>query len=359
MNICNSVYIASGPVSTSEIASKVEEVLVTKLALVIGATGGLGDATARVLLRRGWRVRAMHRAPEAAVQRTRLQGIDWVQGDAMNRDDLVAAAQGAAVIVHGANPRRYRNWRGLAIPMLANTIEAARVAGARILFPGNVYNFGPDAGDCLREDSPQHPATRKGQVRVEMEEMLRHATSYGVRSVVIRAGDFMGPTGASSWFQAAMVKPGKPVTSFTYPGELEVGHTWAYLPDLAETFAQIAEREHELPDFETFHFEGQWLPEGGALAGAVARVVGDDELKLKRFPWIAVYALSPFVEMFREMLEMRYLWRRPTRLDNAKLVAFLGGEPRTELDEAVRATLAGLGCLKGARPTGGMVATAA
>jgi nucleoside-diphosphate-sugar epimerase len=41
---------------------------------------------------------------------------------------------------------------------------------------------------------------------------------------------------------------------------------------------------------------------------------------------------------------MRYLWREPLRLDNAKLVAVLGEEPHTPLDRAVRDTLRGLGC---------------
>ena len=37
------------------------------------------------------------------------------------------------------------------------------------------------------------------------------------------------------------------------------------------------------------------------------------------------------------------------RLDNAKLIAFLGAEPHTPLDAAVRASLVELGCL----PDGG------
>jgi hypothetical protein len=40
-----------------------------------------------------------------------------------------------------------------------------------------------------------------------------------------------------------------------------------------------------------------------------------------------VYLLAPFVETFREMIEMRWLWTSPLRLDNHKLVAFLGEEP--------------------------------
>jgi hypothetical protein len=61
------------------------------------------------------------------------------------------------------------------------------------------------------------------------------------------------------------------------------------------------------------------------------------------FPWWLLTLASPFVATFREMREMRYLWREP--VDNARLVAALGQEPHTNLDEAVEATLVGLGCL--------------
>lgn len=41
---------------------------------------------------------------------------------------------------------------------------------------------------------------------------------------------------------------------------------------------------------------------------------------------------------------MRYLWREPIRMTNARLLAALEREPHTPLDEAVEATLLGLGC---------------
>jgi nucleoside-diphosphate-sugar epimerase len=44
------------------------------------------------------------------------------------------------------------------------------------------------------------------------------------------------------------------------------------------------------------------------------------------------------------MREMRYLWREPIRMDNARLISALGQEPHTPLDEALEATLFGLGC---------------
>jgi nucleoside-diphosphate-sugar epimerase len=45
---------------------------------------------------------------------------------------------------------------------------------------------------------------------------------------------------------------------------------------------------------------------------------------------------------------MHYLWREPVRMSNARLTAVLGREPHTPLDEAVEATLVGLGCLAAA-----------
>jgi len=65
------------------------------------------------------------------------------------------------------------------------------------------------------------------------------------------------------------------------------------------------------------------------------------------------------------MREMRYLWRTPVRLDNARLIAVLGHEPHTPLDEAVFATLVGQGVLNaslsgsGRRPDPGIPAFAA
>ena len=49
------------------------------------------------------------------------------------------------------------------------------------------------------------------------------------------------------------------------------------------------------------------------------------------------------------MKEMRYLWQQPVRMDNGRLIAFLGEEPHTPWDQAVRATLTARGCLAGAR----------
>jgi hypothetical protein len=49
--------------------------------------------------------------------------------------------------------------------------------------------------------------------------------------------------------------------------------------------------------------------------------------------------------LLRELHEMRYLWMRPIRLDTARLLELLGGEPHTPIEQAVEASLIGIGCL--------------
>ena len=314
-------------------------------ALILGATGGIGNEVATALHRHGWQINALHRDPTRAASHGKTPWIHWVRGDAMNAAAVTRAAEGASVIVHAVNPPGYCNWGQLVIPMIDSSIGAARTHGARVLLPGTIYNFGPDAFPTLRENSPQNPLTRKGKIRVELEKRLQACADSGVRSLIVRAGDFFGPNPGNNWFSQGLVRPGQPVTSITCPGRPTTGHAWAYLPDLAETMAQLLDRESTLGAFERFHFQGHWDPDGTHMTNAIKRVSGSSNIKVSRFPWALVSLFSPFKTLFREMREMRYLWEQPLRLDNSQLVKELGAEPHTPLDQAVRETLQGLKCI--------------
>src|SRR6202166_2025311 len=314
--------------------------------LVLGATGGIGGEVARQLLDAGWDTRALHRRAAQPVEQR--NGITWIRGDAMNRDDVMAAANGCSVIVHAVNPPGYRRWSELVLPMLDNTIAAARSVGATIVLPGTIYNFGPDAFPTLTEESPQQPVTRKGAIRVEMERRLLAGGNSGARVLILRAGDFFGPQAANNWFSQGLVKPGRPVSAGSHPGRRGVGHQWSYLPDVARTMIELLARRDSLDAFSAFHMAGNWDADGSQMTQSIQRVVAHrtgKEPRTSAFPWWLISLASPLVTTFREMREMRYLWREPLRMDNARLIAVLGREPHTPLDQAVEATLLGLGCV--------------
>ncbi len=310
------------------------------VALVLGLTGAIGQAIAAALARRGWAIRALTR--RAAADRPDLAfPIDWRPGDALDPATVIAAADGADLIVHGVNPPGYRRWREDGLPMLANTIAAAETAGATVLFPANVYVFSSASADKLDESAPRMPTTRKGQVRLEMERMLeRAALDEQVQVIILRAGDYFGPGVSNSWFAGAVVKGGKASKAIRTLAPAGIAHAWAYVPDLAEAFARLVDRRSTLPIFTIAHFRGHDDMTGRAMAEAAWRAIGRQDIPIKPFPWITLWLGAPLVPFLREALEMTWLWKKSLTLDNRRLCALIGEEPHTPLDDAVTAALA-------------------
>jgi nucleoside-diphosphate-sugar epimerase len=315
----------------------------TKTALVLGATGGIGGETAAALLRHGWRVVAMARDPARRPAKAGLAAdAAWVAGDAMNADDVRRAAEGVEAIVHAVSPPGYRGWGRLVLPMIDKSIAAAKATGARIVLPGTIYNYGDDAFPTLVEDAPQHPLTEKGRIRVALEHRLEMGSREGAPALIVRFGDFFGPAPGGNWLSQGLITPNKRLGAITYPGRRGVGHAWASLPDAAETIACLLDRADALEPFARFHFAGVWDEDGTAMTRAIAEAVGRPDTTVKPLPWRLLWLAGLVPETPRELYRMRYLWERPIRLDNTRLVAFLGQEPHTPLREAVGRTLAAL-----------------
>ncbi len=314
-----------------------------KTALVLGATGGVGGMIAKTLSANGWRVRGMVRDPAKGKDKQ----IEWVQGDALVANDVLRAARGMEVIVHAVNPPGYRNWDKVVLPMIDNTIAAAREHGARIVLPGTVYNYDPAKAPVVSETTPQRGTSRKGRIRIALEKRLKDAAPE-VETLIVRAGDYFGPGARSSWFSQAMIAPGKPISKITAIARSH-GHSWAYLPDLAQAVLELLNKRAELKPFECVQFEGFYDATGQMMYDALDRVAGR-KLKIARFPWWAMHMLAPFGGFPREVSEIAPVWSHPMRLDNARLVALLGAEPRTDPDIAIRNALAAIDALPHSAP---------
>lgn len=303
--------------------------------LVLGARGRFGHAAATAFLDAGWRVRALAR-PGAAVM---LDGAQAVEADARDRDALVAAAQGADVIVHALN-LPYQDWARDALPLHDNVIAAARASGATILYPGNVYNYGRGLPAMLDETTPPENPVRKGAIRIMAEERLKQAAADGVRTIVLRAGDYFGGGAAGNWFDMVIAKNAAR-GRLAYPGPMDRDHAWAYLPDMARTCVMLADRRGALPAFAVFCFAGHTAT-GNELADTVAAALGRP-VRVSGVPWPALRLMGLVRPFWREVVEMAYLWRRPHRLDGARLEGFLGAVPHTPFADAVRESLTALG----------------
>jgi nucleoside-diphosphate-sugar epimerase len=301
--------------------------------LVLGAAGRLGFTAAEAFREAGWTVKGLVRPGRAKAVPRRVEAIE-----AVARDQAIEAARGCDVVLNALNPI-ITQWDKNALSLGYSAIAAAESSGATLLFPGNVWNYGRGMPPVLDETTPMQPTTRKGGMRVEMEQRLREACDRGMRAIVLRAGDFFG-AGRGSWFDLVIVKNiGR--QRLTYPGPFDVMHSWAYLPDFTDTLVQLAERRADFNAFEEFAFAGHAMT-GNELIATIEQVT-NAKFSVRPMSWWFLKTLGQALKLGRELAELEYLWRVPHKISGEKLKAAIGDVPHTPLREAVAASLRELG----------------
>ncbi len=305
--------------------------------LVLGATGSFGGALALELASRGKSVRALVRDPVKA--RRRLPpAVEIVVGDALDATALERAARGAGVLAHGVN-YPYHLWDPAMIRVSDNVIRAAREAGAQIVFPGNVYALGRAGRRAFTETAPFRPTTRKGALRAGLEQRLRGAAAGGTPVLVVRAGDYFGPSVRNGLVDRifANALAGKPMQVF---GRLDIAHQWAYVPDLARLTADLLARADSLAPFEVVHFAGRVVARARDFYACVAEEAGRPDLTVRVVAWWKLRLAGLIDRQARELLELRYLFDTAVILDDPRRRALLPDFVATPLGPAIAATLA-------------------
>ena len=257
----------------------------TRPILILGATGSFGAGVAQELLRRDRPVRCLVRnAGKARSLLGESQALELTVGDVQDPATLERAAKGCEAIVHGIN-YPYPQWIPHMERATVNVIETARRAGIAILFPGNVYNLGPQSAGPLREDAADRPNTKKGALRAELEEMLRRATDDGsVRVIVLRAGDYFGPTVRNGLVDPIFGNAARGKTLRTI-GKMDIPHQWAFVPDLAKAALDLLALGDQLQPFEVVNFAGNVAPRQDEFFRMVARVAGHLDSAVRPTPW--------------------------------------------------------------------------
>ncbi|MBV2359233.1 epimerase [Thalassococcus sp. CAU 1522] len=286
----------------------------TGTVLILGGAGRFGKHAAEAFWNAGWRIRLFDRS----------------------RDDLTSASDGAEVIVNAWNPP-YADWARTLPSLTGRVISAAKGTGATVLIPGNVYNFGAEAKDLFGSGTPHAATNPLGRLRAEMEAAYRAA---GVRTIVLRAGDFLDTEASGNWFDKVMA-PSLGRGVLTYPGDPDAAHAWAWLPDMARAAELLARRRRNLPAFVDVPFPGYTLT-ARQMANVLSRSL-NRPVRVKRMNWLPIHLAQPVWPTARHLLEMRYLWSKPHRLDpallNDLLPAFAATDPEDALGQAAMAAM--------------------
>lgn len=169
--------------------------------LVTGSTGFIGANLCRELLRRGWRVRALHR-PSSRVDMLEGVEVEHVTGDVTDPNSLARACQGCEVVFHVAAVADY--WRQnthtlytVNVQGTRNVCQAALSAGVkRLVYTSSVAALGVPRGRPADESHPFNIAPerfRYGHSKLLAEGVMAEYVARGLDAVIVNPAIVLGP----------------------------------------------------------------------------------------------------------------------------------------------------------------------
>lgn len=305
------------------------------LQLVIGSTGSLGNAIVNELTSSGKPVRALVRNPTKARKIfTSPDKVEIVKGSAVEIETLEKAFDGVELF-HNCLNVPYSQWSRLP-EIHRRIIDIASKSKAKMVFPGNVYIFGHSQTEKVREDHPRNPCSKKGRIRLQLEEtFMRYSRENKVPCVIMRFPDYYGPNSASiadGIFRSAV--SGKTARWF---GKLDVIHEFIFISDAAKAMIMASERadafgqDFNVPGPEPIRVR-DWISLVFKQAGFEPKMVGTGRMFVR--------LASLFNSTARAFAEMQYLTEEPLILDGSQFNSFFGSKyPSRGYEDGIRETL--------------------
>ncbi|MCU0308257.1 MAG: NAD-dependent epimerase/dehydratase family protein [Thermoleophilia bacterium] len=300
------------------------------LHVVLGATGGIGGAVVTELLARGRRVRAVTRTPRPVPAGAEAYAADLTDSDAAR-----GALDGAAVVHHCAQPA-YGRW-GEEFPVMNRVVlGAAEAAGARLVFADNLYMYGPIRGP-ITEATREEPESRKGAIRRGLARTLLDAHAAGrVRVAIGRATDYYGPGGTGSLAGAPLFGDAVRDRPVRWPGDPDLPHALAFLPDVARALVTLGERDEALGRAWVLPCAPALTPR--RFVAMVGEALGRP-VRLKPTGKLAMRLAGIFVPEARELPDIWYQFTTAWVPDGAAFTRAFAPDPPTPHDEAIARTV--------------------
>lgn len=298
------------------------------LHVVLGGSGGVGSAVARLLAQESVAVRAVNRTGKIPFLPRRIQVMG---AEAVVKETLRPVCAEAAVIYHCIHPTRDY---GLLVPITRHIVEIAEETGALLVMAGNMWPYGRVTGP-MSEDTPFRPTGANGRVYIQASQTVSEAVAAGrIQAVIGRVAHCYGPFVRRHWpgtdFAAALT--GKPNTIV---GDADALHSYIYIDDFARGLIRLASEAGAVG--KVWHIPAPphiSMREFLTLMYADLRL----ELKMKKQPTWNLLLKSVIDQESDRLREMRYQFETPFVVDASRYeVAF--GTHTTPHTEGIRRTL--------------------
>lgn len=297
------------------------------LHVILGGSGGVGSAVARLLAQERVAVRAVNRSGKIPFLPRRIQVMG---AEAIVKETLRPVCDGAAVIYHCIHPTRDYE---LLVPITRHIVDIAAEIGALLVMAGNMWPYGPVNGP-ITEDLPYRRTGTTGRVYIEVSEIVSRAVAEGrIRAIMGRAAHCYGPFVRRDWpgtdFNAAMLaKPNSVV------GDLDAPHSFIFVEDFARGLISLATDAESVG--KVWHIAGPKpvsIREFLNLMYAELRM----ETGIQKRSDIALFLRSLVNQEAHRLREMRYQFDHPFVVDGGRFEAKFDWRP-TPHAEGIRRT---------------------
>ncbi|MDX1435412.1 MAG: NAD-dependent epimerase/dehydratase family protein [Anaerolineales bacterium] len=296
--------------------------------LVLGASGGVGSAVARLLAEQGKQVVAVNRSGKIDAP----DGVRVIAANALDAENIKSACAGAGVIYHCVHPKEdYSTFTA----MTQNIISAAEKVGARLVMAASAYPYGKVNGP-MREDMPYKPEAPSGEFHARAATLVMDAhRKERVRAAIARASNYFGPNASRMWpgvdFKVALEGEKASVI-----GDVDQPHTYTYVDDFARGMITLAEHDEALG--EVWH-----VPSAPTITTRqfleMVYAEADSELSIQAGSRLILTVMGWFKPDIRPALEVLYQFEEPFILNHSKFEKAFGASP-TPNEDAIQTTVA-------------------
>mgnify|MGYP003441053829 CR=1 FL=1 len=286
-------------------------VLFMKKVFVAGATGGIGSALVTELTVRKIEVIAFARTEETLKARFGDNPlVTCIAGDVLNNKEVFKAAKGVDTIMHAVS-FPYEQWEATHMIGLENLLTTAKQTNSRFIMLDNIYAYGKSPSP-VKEDSIKHPHTKKGKLRLEMEQLIKNS---GVTYLIAHIPDVFGPYAKNTILYSTLQAVIQNKNAY-FVGPMDVTREFAYTPDIAKVVVALTLNKES--------YNQNWnIPGGLKITGHELQHYLQKNFhyskKLKSATTRMISFLGLFSSFMREQKEMMYLTETPVIVDSSKL----------------------------------------
>lgn len=261
--------------------------------------------------------------------------------DITDRDQTIRAVAGSSVVLLLVGLKYdHKLWADQWPRIMANTIEASKRAGAKLLFFDNVYMYGRVSGP-MTESTPFNPCSRKGEIRTQIATTLLNEMKAGsLTALIARSADFYGPATATGIANVLVFDAWAKNQKASWLVNDFVPHSLTYTPDAARALLTLAESDSAWN--QTWHLPtAPNPPTGREFIMAAAQAMNRAPLyRVLNRPMIKTFGW--FKPAVGELYEMLYQYDSPYLFDSSKFTRAFGF-PGTPYADGIRATAASYG----------------